>query len=102
MLRTSKFLWFNPPSAKDSQHFRYEYGLLKIADLEQTRPNVLAVLNKYRAAKGDVIHVVHQGPPQAPIMTGGTDLEKEFPELEPIAGEHVSKLPSPPSRQGDL
>ena len=51
---------------------------------------MLAVLNKYRAAKGDIIHVIHEGSEESPVMTKNTDLEKVFPELTPIDGEHVS------------
>ncbi len=69
--------------------FRYDYGHLRIANLEQSRRRILEVLEKYRAVKGDVIHVVHAGSPLSPVMTGGTELEKEFPELTPIEGEKV-------------
>jgi hypothetical protein len=67
----------------------YDYGLLAISDLEQSRPNILSVLKKYRAGKGDIIHVVHDTPQGAPLFTPGTGLAEIFPELTPLEGEII-------------
>ncbi|KAH8666023.1 isochorismatase hydrolase [Tricladium varicosporioides] len=75
----------------------YDYGLLAIADLELSRPNILTLLNKYRAAEGDIVHVVHDTPPGAPLFTQGTPAAEIFPELTPLVGEKVVHKTQPSS-----
>ena len=47
------------------------------------------MLEKYRAAKGDVVHVLHDTSKEAPLFTMGTELADEFEELKPGIGEKV-------------
>jgi nicotinamidase-related amidase len=46
------------------------------------------------------VHVVHLTPPGAPVFTPGTDLAKEFAELEPKSGEKVVGKQHPGSFTG--
>jgi len=68
---------------------RYASGHLKTEDIASTRKANIALLDKYRAAKAPLVHVVHETPPGAPVFTQGTDLAKEFAELKPNEGEKV-------------
>jgi hypothetical protein len=63
--------------------------LLEIWDLESSRPNILAVLEKYRAASGDIVHVVHDTLAGTPVFTPGTDLPEIFSELVRLENEKV-------------
>ncbi|KAK9239614.1 Isochorismatase-like protein [Lipomyces kononenkoae] len=72
----------------DAQN-EYASGLLKTENVASTREAISSLLQKYRRAGGDVVHIVHQTPPGAPVFTPDTDLAKEFAELEPSAGEKV-------------
>ena len=58
--------------------------------MAESRANIGAVLQKYRDAGGDVVHVTHVTPEGAPLFTRGTDLAEEFDELRPKEGEKVS------------
>ena len=68
---------------------RYATGQLATAHIGQTRAAIAALLQRYRAARGHVVHVVHQVPEGAPVFTPGTALAREFDELAPRAGEKV-------------
>ncbi|KAJ7061564.1 Isochorismatase-like protein [Mycena amicta] len=72
----------------DAQN-EYAVGELAIApsNLTTSRPAILALLERYRAASAPVIHVLHVVPAGAPVFTPGTALAEEFPELKPVAGE---------------
>ena len=72
----------------DAQN-EYNHGLLAISNIEESRANILSVLQKYRDAGGDVVHVKHDTPGGAPLFTPGTELAEEFEELEPMEGEKV-------------
>ena len=50
---------------------------------------IASLLEKYRAAKAPVIHVLHETPQGAPVFTPGTELAEELAELKPVEGEHV-------------
>lgn len=81
----------------DAQN-EYAVGILKTEEIQSTRAAIAGLLEKYRKA-GDsknIVHVVHQVPDGAPVFTPGTDLAKEFEELTPKEGEHVSIAPVPP------
>ncbi|CAK7213577.1 hypothetical protein SBRCBS47491_001852 [Sporothrix bragantina] len=67
----------------------YAEGLLKVERGPETRAVIKQLLDKYRAAKGSVIHVVHDAPEGAPIFTPGTPLAAILPELTPVDGEVV-------------
>jgi nicotinamidase-related amidase len=47
------------------------------------------LLERYRAAGGHIIHIVHQVPDGAPVFTPGSALAEEFDELAPREGEPV-------------
>lgn len=68
---------------------RYIEGKLKTENIASTRLAISSLLEKYRAAGGDVIHIVHQVPAGAPVFTPDTNLAKEFEELTPKNGEVV-------------
>ncbi|RDL41674.1 uncharacterized protein BP5553_01653 [Venustampulla echinocandica] len=76
----------------DAQN-EYINGLLKTENVDSSRQAIVSLLAKYRAANAPIVHIVHETPAQAPVFTPGTDLAKEFAELEPKSGEHaVTKL----------
>ncbi|KAF7341056.1 Secreted isochorismatase effector Isc1 [Mycena sanguinolenta] len=68
----------------DAQN-EYAEGILKISDetITYSRPNILTLLQRYRAAHAPVAHVVHVTPPGAPVFTPDTPLAEAFPELAP-------------------
>lgn len=72
----------------DAQN-EYDHGLLAVSNVEESRANIGAVLQRYRDAGGDVVHVRHSTPDGAPLFTPGTELADEFEELEPREGEKV-------------
>lgn len=69
----------------DAQN-EYDHGALAIADVSSSRKVLHDVLEKYRGAKGNVVHVVHGTPEGAPVFTPGTELAEEFEELQPKSG----------------
>ncbi|KFA63912.1 hypothetical protein S40285_03760 [Stachybotrys chlorohalonatus IBT 40285] len=83
----------------DAQN-EYATGKLAISNVESSRPVIASVLQKYRAAKAPVIHIVHQTPQGAPVFTPDTDLAEEFDELKPQQGEHIVKKQAPGSFTG--
>jgi len=64
----------------DAQN-EYDHGLLAISDVKSSRAVIGDVLQKYRDAHGDVVHVRHATPDGAPLFTPGTELAEEFSEL---------------------
>lgn len=75
----------------DAQN-EYASGQLKVKSVDQSRKVVADLLSRYRSGGGNgknIVHVVHQVPSGAPVFTPGTELEKEFSELTPQAGEKV-------------
>ncbi|SPO01855.1 related to amidases related to nicotinamidase [Cephalotrichum gorgonifer] len=83
----------------DAQN-EYTTGKLTISGVEKSRVVIASVLEKYRAAKSPIIHVVHATPAGAPVFTPGTDLARELEELTPIEGEHVVTKQHPGSFTG--
>ncbi|KAL4875182.1 Isochorismatase-like protein [Aspergillus karnatakaensis] len=74
----------------DAQN-EYATGKLQVQDVGTSRKVIADLLARYRAA-GDgknIVHVVHQTPPGAPVFTPDTELEAEFEELTPKSGEKV-------------
>lgn len=80
----------------DAQN-EYAEGALKVTDAPNTRKAIAGLLEKYRAAGGQIVHVVHQVPEGTPIFTPGTALAKEFEELTPKSGEKVIEKNHPSS-----
>jgi nicotinamidase-related amidase len=72
----------------DAQN-EYAEGKLKVKNVDKSRKAIANLLEKYREAKGNVIHVVHQTPDGAPVFTSNTPLAAEFDELAPKDGEKV-------------
>ncbi|KAF7347129.1 hypothetical protein MVEN_01467200 [Mycena venus] len=68
----------------DAQN-EYAYGKMKVKKLEETRGNILALLERYRSAHAPVAHVVHITPPGTSVFTPDTPLADIFPELQPDA-----------------
>jgi nicotinamidase-related amidase len=52
----------------DAQN-EYAEGALRVTDAPNTRKAIAGLLEKYRAAKGRVVHVVHSVPEGTPIFT---------------------------------
>ncbi|KAA6414040.1 MAG: Isochorismatase hydrolase [Lasallia pustulata] len=68
----------------------YASGLLATTNVAATRAAIKSLLHKYRAAGGDVVHVLHRTPEGAPVFTdGGTEAEME--ELRGVEGEAAEK-----------
>lgn len=83
----------------DAQN-EYAEGHLKTENVSSTRKAISTLLEKYRAASAPLVHIVHQVPDGAPVFTPGTDLAKEFAELEPKSGEKVISKQQPGSFTG--
>ncbi|EME85116.1 uncharacterized protein MYCFIDRAFT_60044 [Pseudocercospora fijiensis CIRAD86] len=72
----------------DAQN-EYAEGALKVTNAAETREATAGLLERYRAAKGRVVHVTHSVPEGTPVFTPGTRLAEEFDELKPKDGEKV-------------
>lgn len=72
----------------DAQN-EYAEGKLKVTNAASSRKAIASLLQKYREAKGRIVHVVHQTPNGAPVFTPDSKLAKEFEELTPREGEKV-------------
>ena len=58
--------------------------------MTSTRKAIKSLLDKYRDAGGDVVHVLHQTPQGAPVFTLGESVAEEMDELKPMgSGEKV-------------
>jgi len=65
----------------DAQN-EYANGALTVTNAEASGKVIANLLEKYRAANGKVIHVLHQTPEGAPIFTPNTDLANEFKDVK--------------------
>lgn len=76
----------------DAQN-EYAEGKLKTINVDTTRKNISTLLERYRGGTSgsakNVVHVVHQTSPDAPVFTSNTPLAEEFNELKPASGEKV-------------
>lgn len=72
----------------DAQN-EYAKGALAVDQIETSRPAIKNLLERYRAANGRIVHVVHDVPEGTPVFTPGTELAAEFDELKPKDGEEV-------------
>lgn len=74
----------------DAQN-EYASGALQVDDVARSRCVIADLLARYRrAGKGqNIVHVMHEVPPSAPVFTPGTALAQEFDELMPAVGEKV-------------
>lgn len=75
----------------------YATGNLQVSDVTTSRKIIADLLARYRRAgdEKNIVHVVHQTSPDAPVFTTGTALEQEFEELTPTSGEKVVKKQFP-------
>lgn len=65
----------------DAQN-EYASGALTVTNAPASGKAIANLLEKYRAANGKVVHILHKTPDGAPIFTPGTDLAEEFKELK--------------------
>jgi nicotinamidase-related amidase len=72
----------------DAQN-EYASGHLKVTNAEVSGKVIASLLEKYRAANGKIIHILHKTPNGAPIFTPDTPLAEPFPALKPKDGEEV-------------
>ncbi len=79
---------------------RYANGHLKTENVASTRKSISTLLEKYRAAKAPIVHIVHQTPSGAPVFTPDTDLAKPFSELTPKGDEKLIEKNYPGSFTG--
>ncbi|KAH7401204.1 Isochorismatase-like protein [Pyrenochaeta sp. MPI-SDFR-AT-0127] len=70
----------------DAQN-EYASGALTVTNASASGQVIADLLEKYRAANGKVVHILHKTPEGAPIFTPGTDLADEFKELKAKDGE---------------
>lgn len=80
----------------DAQN-EYAEGKLKVTNAASSRKAIASLLQKYRDAKGRIVHIVHQTPNGAPVFTPDSKLAKEFEELTPRDGEKVISKNHPSS-----
>ncbi|KAH6644471.1 Isochorismatase-like protein [Boeremia exigua] len=72
----------------DAQN-EYAQGQLKVTNAESSGKAIASLLEKYRAAGGKIVHVMHQTPEGAPIFTPGTELANEFSNVAAKDGEEI-------------
>jgi nicotinamidase-related amidase len=72
----------------DAQN-EYATGALTVTNAETSSKVIASLLEKYRAANGKIVHILHKTPEGAPIFTPGTTLAEEFPDLKAKDGEEV-------------
>ncbi|KAF2120113.1 Isochorismatase-like protein [Lophiotrema nucula] len=72
----------------DAQN-EYASGALTVTNAEASGKVIASLLEKYRAANGKVVHVLHKTPDGAPVFTPGTELAEEFKDLKPKDGEET-------------
>jgi nicotinamidase-related amidase len=72
----------------DAQN-EYASGKLSVTNAEASGKVIASLLEKYRAANGKVVHILHKTPEGAPIFTPGSELAEEFPSLKAKDGEEL-------------
>ena len=72
----------------DAQN-EYASGNLKVTNAETSGKVIASLLEKYRAANGKVVHILHKTPEGAPIFTPNTELANEFDALKAKDGEEL-------------
>ena len=72
----------------DAQN-EYAKGQLKVTNAESSGKAIASLLEKYRAANGKIVHVMHQTPEGAPIFTPGTELANEFSNVAAKVGSSI-------------
>jgi hypothetical protein len=64
-------------------------GKLAIKNLPHSLHNIAGLLQTYRSAGGDIIHVVHNTPDGAPVFTPNTELSQIMDIVKPVSNETV-------------
>jgi nicotinamidase-related amidase len=72
----------------DAQN-EYSSGALAVTNAEASGKVIASLLEKYRSAKGKIVHILHKTPDGAPVFTPGTNLAEEFPSLKAKDGEEL-------------
>ncbi|KAF2798720.1 Isochorismatase hydrolase [Melanomma pulvis-pyrius CBS 109.77] len=72
----------------DAQN-EYASGALTVTNAETSGEVIASLLEKYRAANGKIVHILHKTPEGAPIFTPGTALAEEFQNLKAKDGEEI-------------
>ncbi|KAH6614191.1 Isochorismatase-like protein [Boeremia exigua] len=72
----------------DAQN-EYASGNLKVTNAEASGKVIASLLEKYRAANGKIVHILHKTPEGAPIFTPNTPLAEEFDSLKAKDGEEL-------------
>lgn len=72
----------------DAQN-EYASGKLSVTNAEASGKVIASLVEKYRAANGKVVHILHKTPEGAPIFTPGSELAEEFPSLKAKDGEEL-------------
>lgn len=67
----------------------YASGNLTVTNAEASEKVIASLLEKYRAANGKIVHILHKAPEGAPIFTPDTPLADEFDALKAKDGEKV-------------
>ncbi|KAJ9625058.1 phospholipase C type enzyme [Taxawa tesnikishii (nom. ined.)] len=75
----------------------YAEGKLQVSNSDSSRKAISSLLEKYRKANGNIVHVTHKVPDGAPVFTPGTKLAEEFEELTPKEGEKTIQKVHPGS-----
>ncbi|KAA8915052.1 isochorismatase hydrolase [Sphaerosporella brunnea] len=78
----------------------YAHGKLQIHNFVTSATASAQLLERYRAAGGDIIHIHHHTSPDAPVFTVGTELAEPWKGVAPKEGEKVIKKPAPISFTG--
>lgn len=72
----------------DAQN-EYKVGKLAVTNAEESGKVIARLVEKYRAANGKIVHILHRTSEDAPVFTVGTRLADEFTELTAKDGEPV-------------
>lgn len=67
----------------------YASGALTVTNAEASGKVIASLLEKYRAANGKFVHILHKTPEGAPIFTPDTPLAEEFDVLKAKHGEKL-------------
>ncbi|MCJ1416487.1 hypothetical protein MMC32_002825 [Xylographa parallela] len=78
----------------------YASGLLKVTNASASSAAIKALLEKYRAAGGAIVHIHHETPEGAPVFTQGKAVSEPMKGLEPREGEKVIWKKQPGSYAG--
>lgn len=80
----------------DAQN-EYADGKLAVTNASASRKAIASLLQHYRSANGQIVHITHQVPEGAPVFTPNSALAQEFDELKPKDGEKVIQKNFPSS-----